>query len=79
MAENLSAVPEAVLKALEQIRAEGHWNMLAYNSIVREMIELADSGDDLANWRAAASWLIDNKTRYMEALNQMGALRGKAR
>ncbi len=75
-------IPEAVLEGLEEVRADGGYNMLARNDIIRDMMSRADSaghplGTTEAEYRQGSSWLVDNEDRYMEALNAMGARRSK--
>ncbi len=76
----VDTIPEAVLQGLEEIRAGGAFNMLARNDIIRDMLQQADDGDcpagiEEAEYRQGISWLIDNESRYMEALHEMGARR----
>ncbi|KKM95367.1 hypothetical protein LCGC14_1188910 [marine sediment metagenome] len=76
-------IPEAVLQGLEEVRQEGGFNMLARNDIIRDMLHRADDGGyplglEEAEYRSAISWLVDNESRYMEALNEMGARRTRA-
>ena len=78
--EDRETIPEAVLIGLEEVRADGEFNMLAYNSIIRDMLDRADTGGgpigmEEGEYRGAICWLLDNKDRYMEALEAMGARR----
>ena len=70
----MKAIPEAVLVALEVVRASGVTNMLDRVTVINEMLA-ADEDDD---WQAreASLWLDEHDDRYMEALNAMGARRG---
>ena len=65
MAEQ-EAIPENVLEALEEVRAEGLTNMLARNTVIGLMVD-----------EDAAHWLDYNEGRYMEALIAMGERRTK--
>lgn len=78
------AIPEAVLDGLEEVRADGQYNMLDYNGVVREMLGRADAGEwpvgiDEGEYRRGISWLVDNDARYMEALKAMGKRRKVSR
>jgi hypothetical protein len=57
-------IPKIVLTELEDVRAEGLYNMLDRASIISE----------ISNSEAYA-WLTTNKDRYMEALDLMGRRR----
>jgi hypothetical protein len=60
------AIPQNVIRALAQVRESGAYNMFSRKEVIN-MIAL-----DLEDWDAA-EWLTDNKDRYMDALNEMGA------
>ena len=66
--------PVSVLEWLEEARADGSFNMLARESVIRFIMELGDCETDPTIYEAV-TWLDDNKPRYMEALNAMGARR----
>lgn len=75
-------IPDAVLQGLEEVRADGEHNMLERNSIIRDMLQRADTGGSPlglqeGEYRKAILWLVDNESRYMEALKAMGARRSK--
>ena len=59
-------IPEEVLVTLEEIRSSGVTNMMARNTVI---LYANDYSID------AATWLEDNKPRYMEALTTMGERR----
>lgn len=59
-------IPEDVLEALEEVRASGQTNMLD-----REYVILLANDYSID----AATWIEDNKPRYMEALKAMGERR----
>ena len=60
----MADIPEVVLEELEEVRASGATNMFARDTVISLVMEVE-----------AADWLLDNKDRYMEALNAMGARR----
>lgn len=80
MNEPQEAIPIDVLRALEEVRADGAYNMMERNSIIRYMLGLADGGGgasmEEAEYRQAISWLVDNPGRYMSAVVEMGNRRG---
>ena len=67
------AIPEAVLGALEVVRASGVTNMLARVAVINEMLNAEEDDEDA---REASLWLEEHDDRYMEALKAMGARRG---
>ena len=71
----MSDIPEAVLVALEGVRASRVTNMLAREIVIQEILN-ADDDDELA--REASIWLYDNSPRYMEALTAMAERRVRA-
>ncbi len=62
----VDAIPEEVLDALEEVRSSGATNMLARTVVI-----------DLIDDYEAEDWLVENKGRYMEALNKMGERRSE--
>ena len=68
------AIPEAVLVALEVVRASGVTNMYDSTAVINEMLSV-DEDDD---WQAreASLWLEEHDDRYMEALKAMEERRG---
>ena len=75
----MDEIPEAVLEALEVVRSGGETNMMARDAVIL----LADEIEYLTDGAAevgmeAVAWLIANKPRYMEALNEMGSRRVRA-
>lgn len=68
-------IPLSVLQCLEAVRSDDQFNMMARESVIQEMMDRADTWDEAEDYREAALWLYDNKPRYMEALNAMGAAR----
>lgn len=60
-------IPQNVLEALLEVRNSGLTNMFGRSTV----IELCSS---LVEDYAAADWLLENKSRYMEALNAMGEM-----
>ncbi len=67
-------IPESVLEILETVRSGGETNMLARNTVIRLALEEADDTEETQD-RQAVSWLVDNQSRYMEALTAMGERR----
>lgn len=61
------SIPEDVIEALAEVRECGETNMLDRNYVIKLVWEF--------DYVEAAAWLMDNKKRYMEALNAMGASR----
>lgn len=59
-------IPEYVLDALETVRDNSQLNMLARMQVINEL-----SDED----QKAASWLLQNEERYVEALGEMGLRR----
>lgn len=57
-------IPQFVIEALAVVRETGLTNMLARTVVIDMVSEL--------NEPEAFNWLVDNKTRYMEALIEMG-------
>lgn len=74
-----TAIPESVLTTLEDVRASGETNMLARETVLAIILRDADEAMDDVGYREAATWLYDNKDRYMEALTAMGECRTKER
>ncbi|KKL79241.1 hypothetical protein LCGC14_2016740, partial [marine sediment metagenome] len=61
-------IPESVLIDLEVVREDGATNMLARDTVIALVGDLCDDDEAMA-------WLIQNKSRYMEALTAMGERR----
>ncbi len=64
--KEIEQIPEDVLVALEQVRSSGVTNMMGRDTVI---LHANDYSID------AATWLEDNKSRYMEALTAMGERR----
>ena len=61
-------IPECVLVGLETVREDGATNMLARDTVIALVGDLCDDDEAIA-------WLVENKSRYMEALTTMGERR----
>lgn len=57
-------IPEHVLDALETVRDNSKFNMLARLQVINEFSD-----------ERAAIWLLQNEERYIEALGEMGKRR----
>lgn len=60
----MNDIPQNGIEALAEVRAGGETNLFDRNMV----IELAQD----YGWETAADWLMENKSRYMEALKAMG-------